>query len=499
MGRRNTQNGSSFLFFSLQNLNCKEGGYIMGQQKVRIRIRNWDVDAYRDLITNQGFIINEPGQIDLDGVTKKTYNGPQSPRYGPCYGDEQEAIEGCRCECGAFSGKMFLGETCPLCETKVIKREENVKMTGWIPYGKNRIVNPYYHEKLKRLMGKNGGRFVFPDILDTKQRVDVNGKVSALTEEEKESPSSPYAGIGLELFLRDFEEIIDYFAGKKKNKATEFEKIKREKRKVFTSFTPVYTLKLRPQSATSDTLYYTGIDKEINPLIRLSQDLQDCMPIEKPLILSKIQYRVNKMWDFNFGLINSKDGFIKDKLIGGSMNYSARNVIIPDPSLKINEIDMSYQTFRIIYAYYIINAIMKQDHIPLYKAYDRWKRSFSFDSYVYEAMKFVLKTIEPRALINRNPTLNIYNVLLMKIRQVKPDANDYTLSVGLQVLPGMNADFDGDILGIYGIPLREMVQMFRKYDPAQCMLIDRATGLLNGLFGLQKSQAIDLYHYATLK
>ena len=35
-------------------------------------------------------------------------------------------------------------------------------------------------------------------------------------------------------------------------------------------------------------------------------------------------------------------------------------------------------------------------------------------------------------------------MLLMKIRRVKPDGNDFILSVPLSILPGLNADFDGD-------------------------------------------------------
>ena len=57
---------------------------------------------------------------------------------------------------------------------------------------------------------------------------------------------------------------------------------------------------------------------------------------------------------------------------------------------------------------------------------------------------FIVKKDKPMVLINRNPTLNFYSMLLMKIRQVKHDGDDYTLSVGLSILPGLNADFDGD-------------------------------------------------------
>ena len=373
----------------------------MGKERVRVKILNWDVEAYYDLINGTGFICNEPGQIDIDGEKKKTMNGPQSPRFGTTYGDEGEFIERYRCDCGAFKGKMFHGETCPLCGTKVRFMDVDIKQTAWVPLGKNKIINPYYYNLLVKLIGKK----VFPDIVDIKQRVDVNGNVSSVESEEIENPSSPFVGMGIEEFMKNFDMVIDFFMAKKKDKADELEKLKGIKSKVFTSFIPIYTTVLRPQSSTPDTLYYTGIDKEINPLIKLSLDIVDCEDIEKPLILSKIQKRANKMWDYNFSLINSKDGFIRDKLLGGSLNYSARNVIIPDPSLKVHEVDMSYQTFRILFSNLIMYYLMKQDHIPLWKAYDRWKRSYVYDNYIYEVMKFIVNKRKPMVLINRNPTL----------------------------------------------------------------------------------------------
>lgn len=466
----------------------------MGKQSVHINILNWDVEAYKDIITGNGFIINEPGQIDLDGVEKKTMNGPQSPLFGTNYGDEQDYIERYRCECGAFKGKMFLGETCPFCGKKIVEKEIDVKRMGWIPFGTDKIINPYYYEKMTRLLGKK----VFPEMVEIKQRVDVDGNARPVRPDEIENPSSEYAGIGIEEFMKNFDGIIDNFKAKKKNKIQELENLKKNKRKIFTSFAPVYTTQLRPQSATSDTLYYTGIDKEINPLVKLSLDLDSASPLEKTLILSKIQTRVNNMWKFNFDLINSKEGFIKDKLIGGNFNYSARNVIIPDPSLGDDEIDMSYQTFRILYRDIILYSLMRQDHKPLWKAYDRWHKAFVYDPYIYEAMKFILKTYKPRTLINRNPTLNLYSLLLMKVRQVKQDAGDYTLSVGLSILPGLNADFDGDILNMFAVLLEELQKMYRRYSPTEYMIIDRATGLLNPYFSVTKGQLIDFYHFANL-
>lgn len=65
-------------------------------------------------------------------------------------------------------------------------------------------------------------------------------------------------------------------------------------------------------------------------------------------------------------------------------------------------------------------------------------------------------------------------------------------------LPGLNADFDGDILNMIALINKEFARMFRKFDPVKRMIISRDSGLLNSYFAITKGQLIDLYHYATL-
>ena len=103
------------------------------------------------------------------------------------------------------------------------------------------------------------------------------------------------------------------------------------------------------------------------------------------------------------------------------------------PTLHDGEIDISYQTFRILFKYQIIYYLMTINDIQLSKAYDMWKRAYKFDNHVYEVMSYIVQKDKPRILINRNPTLNFYSILLMKIRNVKKDDTDFTLSVPLSI------------------------------------------------------------------
>ena len=96
------------------------------------------------------------------------------------------------------------------------------------------------------------------------------------------------------------------------------------KRSVFTSHIPVYSTKLRQQSITSDTFYYGGIDKYINPIISLSKLLENASEIEEDSYLQRIQINVNKIYKYNFDLLMEKEGFIRGQMLGGPLNFTSR-------------------------------------------------------------------------------------------------------------------------------------------------------------------------------
>jgi hypothetical protein len=162
---------------------------------------------------------------------------------------------------------------------------------------------------------------------------------------------------------------------------------------------------------------------------------------------------------------------------------------------------------------------MKLEDITLSKAHNIWAKASTFNHKVYKIMMYIIKKEDLRCLINRNPTLNYYSMLLMKIRKVKAEgfipseanyvkdcenqgkmefAEDYALSVPLSILKGLNADFDGDILNIIGLVDPAIVYMFRKFDPIKRMIISRDDDLLNSYFSITNGQLIDLEFFATM-
>lgn len=102
---------------------------------------------------------------------------------------------------------------------------------------------------------------------------------------------------------------------------------------------------------------------------------------------------------------------------------------------------MSYHTFLELFKETIIKYLRISELCPLNVAYAEWcEAKVYYSEKIYQIMMNIIKNDAPKILLNRNPTLNYYSMLLLNIREVKKDFDDYTLSVPFAILPGLNAD-----------------------------------------------------------
>ena len=473
-----------------------------GKYKVKLYRLNWDAECLYDIMNNRGFLITEPPTFTNDDSKYKSLYGPRSPLYGTTAEDPDAFAERHRCMCGLLKGRMNDGAICEFCHSKVEYRELDIKYTGYISFG-TFLINPYYYYRMQEVFGKQA----LTEIVIEKREVDIDGNVFHITDFEKFNikPKTPFYGIGIEEFKERFDEVLDWFKSKKSAKAREIERLRDEKTNVFCSVFPVYSTALRPQSITSDTFYYTPIDSIINTLFSLSELVKRGTPLEKSNNIIKMQDKLNKLWESNFALLDGKEGLNRGQVAGGSVNYSARHVVIPGSDLRDDEVDIPYisalklMESRILYYLTESNKTNGSDKMPYFEAEMILKRAYSkFDNRIYEIIKFILKKEKPRLIINRNPTLNIYSIVLVKIRKVKDDIDDLTLSIPPSILNGMNADFDGDVLNILYIPLPEIQYMLRNFNPVKKYIVSRDSGLINTNIMLEKSYMIDFIAFNTI-
>ena len=173
-------------------------------------------------------------------------------------------------------------------------------------------------------------------------------------------------------------------------------------------------------------------------------------------------------------------------------------VIIPDPTLKADEVRLNYTAFLELFKYEIIAYLVKIADITENAAFEQWtKARIEYSPKIYEVMNYILKKHKPKIIINRNPTINYGSLLCVKVKSIKNEfPEDYTMSMPVQILPVLNADFDGDILNIVSLKTKELEKAYDKiFNPRTNMYISRNDGLFNSDFNLYKDQLIGLYEF----
>ena len=123
-------------------------------------------------------------------------------------------------------------------------------------------------------------------------------------------------------FYDNYEEIMEYYKSKKKQKADLIDSLIADKDLVWTFKLPVYSTQLRHFSMTQESLFFSSIDKQINPIVNISLNLKSASMIEVPLYLYQAQMRANELWNLNFALIEGKHGWIRKNVLGGDFNNS---------------------------------------------------------------------------------------------------------------------------------------------------------------------------------
>lgn len=471
--------------------------------EVRLVRLNWNEECKWGLRTGKDFEVTEKETFKGDKEEKAMY-GIHSPLFATDWEDENAFAERYRCKCGNLIGRVYEGDVCSECNTEVKFRDVNFDIYGWIRLNGNHIIQPLYYKMLESLIGKSPFHEIIEYDKDTTRDGDIQDKKG----------KTPFKGIGLIEFKERYFEIIEYYGNKKKSTHADIiETLTSEVDSVFVEAIPVYSSVLRPVLIKDETFKYNDIDRKYSSIFTTSRllydEMDDIIPtkkkkkkksreMERARVLNSIQRKVNALWELVFSRINKKEGHIRDQILGGRLNFSSRCVIIPDPTLKADEIKINYLAFLELFRYEIIAHLVKVSNITPNQASDEWQRAtINFNPKIYEIMSYIVQKRKPKVIINRNPTINYGSLLLMKIVEVKREyKDDYTMSIPIQILSALNADFDGDILNIISLKTKEAAEEFDKaFNPRKNMFISRNDGLFNNEFNLLKDQLIGLYEF----
>lgn len=217
---------------------------------------NFESECANDIINGRGFLINDTPFSDID-KSIRNMDGPRSPRFGTTYGDTNEFMDRYRCPCGKTIGAAFEGDECPHCHKPVEYTDVDILYTGWLNFYPYKIINPLFYQRLQSALSKKN----LENIISNENIITSSGIIRKHNDvlEVKKSMLT-YHNIGLKEFYDNFEEIMTYYKGKRKQKADLIDSLIRDKDLVWTSKLPVYSTVLRPQGITVESYYFSPIN-----------------------------------------------------------------------------------------------------------------------------------------------------------------------------------------------------------------------------------------------
>ena len=420
--------------------------------KSSIEIIDLDQEAVNDISSGNGFLITSPKSTNKKDM--KNINGIYSSRFGQKLGDINPFADRYSCECGYYTGRIRHNMICPRCNKKVRYVDDNYKMFGWIILKDNyHIIHPKFYDSLNYIFGSSSYNTERKHIKGTKlenmlhysPEKDQNGHYYPC---EFKPNNEPYYGIGMIEFYNRFDEILDYYYMKNPKKKDYYDEIKRYRNLVFCHSIPVFTTHLRPASIQDGYMYFeptNGIYNMINTHVhRINNDKRRSDRIGSLLNdeLYMVQTKFMELSNEIMNILSGKRGQLRS-LISGRYNFSCRAVIRQSAELRVDQVLLPYVMLVICLEQRIINILVRTYRINPQDAYDIWSRAKSKkDPRICEIINAIIHS-NPEGLpviINRNPTLAYGSMLQMWCVGF---TDTLTMSVPLQAIKSMCADFDG--------------------------------------------------------
>lgn len=453
-----------------------------------------DKEREHDLMIGKGMIIEKRQDIKKDLKSDKSIF---SRWFGPTLNDVDAFANRYRCKCNYYRGRIYEGRICEYCKTPVQFMSDDFEKFGWICISEDYcLIHPNLYKAISAFIGAKE----FDAILDNDDKIDVNGKPI----EVKPTKSSPYVGLGILGFRDKFNEVMDFYKIKnlKKPEKLEFyDHIMENSEKVFCHSIPVYTTLMRQYNLVGSQFNFDGNNALYNILAAQANRVNKNKLIlnHKGKPAKQILYGMQTKWMEIYADIEKqlahKKGLVRS-VLGGRCNFSSRSVIVPLTVLEIDQVILPYMTMVELFEFRIVNILSKT--MPMHQAYMKWRKATIVpDIEIYNLMMNIVNSEYVGILLNRNPSIWTQSMLQMRVAGIH--FNSHAMSLPLEILDGLNADFDGDTLNvIYIINEEFLVQCMKIFNPRYTGQISRNTGLFEINVSLQVNNLICLNSFTNL-
>lgn len=459
---------------------------------------NFDEEKEKDLRSGKGFIIKSPKSSLKKDI--KNPEGIYSTVFGQRLGDQNPYMDRFSCLCGKKKGAANNGIWCPDCQSFCKFVDDDFSIFGWIELvPEYAIINPDMYKSLDTFFGaskypkdrKSKRGSVLYNMLDFDKEIDSSGNIIGY----KEKANEPFYGIGMIEFRQRFDEIFEYYYAKNKKREI-YEDIMYDRDKLFINSIPVYTTLLRPMEVNNGKMTFEKTNEYFNMMSKLANFVNrnkrkiDRNEHSKNLGLFKLQQKYMDLYDEVVAIMSGKKGELRN-LVAGRFNFTSRSVIRQNPNLRIDQVELPYTALVIILGPRIMNVLRRTLNISVQEARDKWFNAIDKPDKTIVGIIQSLIDSSPEGLpilINRNPTINYGSIIQVFCIGIN---FNFTMSMPLQILVPLAADFDGDTLNIMFIINDAFYERaYEVFNPRNAMYISRSNGKVNKQVMPQKDTMI---------
>ena len=362
-------------------------------------------------------------------------------------------IKNYTCQCGIYHGISRAGGTCKDCgvdiENSDIRRKRFAKIV--LPI---QIVNPIMYDLIVDVGGNTVKTYLNKLMKNEKSILYVNTKGEYIVDDDIKVPE------GVEKWekLEAIYELISNLAEStvKEDPKNKWKIVKNNLDKLFVQNILVLPPDLRPaaKGIERNNQVVDKINRYYMQLLTKKESMKDTIidiNSDKTLFYSyfkQIQKDANELYEHIIEKLSKKEGLIRGNILGKRIDFSGRAVIIPDPSLKIDECSLPYVGFLELFKLQISKKLIELSKFKLLnEAIDYIDdcitlHNFSLFNICTELAKNEL------CILNRQPSLHRLSMVGFKIKISK----DNVIKLHPLACSGFNADFDGDQMAVY-IPI----------------------------------------------
>lgn len=247
---------------------------------------------------------------------------------------------------------------------------------------------------------------------------------------------------------------------------------------------PVMPVQYRPLMIMANgQTTYSEINEYYLKLLRVKSGLLNDMTAQG---LQKI---LSEFYEYLKLKVGKKSGIIRNKIMGKMQHYSGRQVIVGDPDLNLGEAKIPYRILIKVYEPFVLHQISQMfPELSLTKQREDIQKIHNKQKLISkEYIKQLEVVLQDKViLMKRDPSLHMGSW-----HQFIPLISfDDTIHLHPAYCPPLNADFDGDQMGVFALYSEDAIQ------EAKVKMFKRIDGYRNyseEMFALEKDFVMGIY------